>query len=186
MSTSVRPGAAAPSAKLGSVSEVTIQAISALAAAVAALAALASVLQTRRIIKAAALPQMLVEIAHVRPPGTLAVELHNAGGGVARSVWFGAAVDGQLAINGAALFLRPGQSATFGTNIRPMSPSGIAEGVVVWRDPTNRVYASDFAGKRVRLRGRRGESPSLQDAWNRLCPSVPIAALERKHAYRGT
>lgn len=128
-------------------SDAEVQTIGAIAAAIAALASLASVWQTRRIIKAAALPELLVEIAHVRPQGTLAVEVHNAGGGIARDVWFAIAADGQLAMDSAAMFLRSGQSANFGTDIRPASLSGKAVGVVMWRSSSNHVYASNFMGK---------------------------------------
>jgi hypothetical protein len=155
-----------------------LQLIGTVAAAVAAVASLMSVLQSRRVIRDASLPALRAEVVYVDPPGSLAIEIHNVGGGIARAVWMLVAIEDRYVKTGVAAFLRPGESTSIGTDVKPASRSSIAAGVFVWRDASEHIHAWSLRGETIRLRVQDGEGVTAAEAWRRLYPDRDLKELK--------
>lgn len=162
--------------------------ITAAAAAVAAIASWASVIQSRRVIRAAALPDLRAGVQYVQPglpsaKATLAIEIHNGGGGTARDVGLLVVCESQSAATSVASFLRPRESAYFGTNMTPSSASSRVLGLLLWRDSSETIHAWSLDGRQQTLGGRRA-AISLSEAWERFYPDRPLRPLKRCQAFR--
>jgi hypothetical protein len=166
-----------------------LQVIAAVAGTVAASASLFSVLQSRRVTRDAVLPALRAEVVCVQPQGPagegrLAIEIHNAGGGIAQSVWFMVALEGRYAMSDVAAFMRPGESANFGTDIKPSMKNRSVSGIVIWRDTFEKVHARSLQGRQAPLQSRDNPTPSAVDAWDRFYPDQPLSAMEQVKTYR--
>jgi hypothetical protein len=154
-------------------------------AATAALASWAAVVQSRRLIRDSRLASLHIEVSRVvgsgAVNGTAAITILNAGNALATRVGFvvasGEAV-AQASLPGG--FLRPGDSASFGTDMRL---SDDFQAVVYTRSPDGDEYVWDHHGERRQLKPK-SRLPTFEEILGRFYPEIDISGRRRASVLR--
>ncbi len=114
---------------------------------------------------------------------TLGISINNAGGGLAKKVGFVLMVDEEYAFGWPADgFLRPGESLSFGTELRATDEG---RGVVYCRGQDERDYFWNLDGE-PRSRERGEKFPGAEEIIRTFYPDTDFASLRQVVSRRGS
>lgn len=162
-----------------------IQLVATLIAAAAAVASWASVVQSRRLLRESRLPALHIEVSRVvgagAVDGTMAVTILNAGAGLATRVGFIVVAPAQFAQTSLpGGFLPPGESASFGSNMRIDDEF---QATVYARSQDGVQYVWNHHGERRRLKPK-GPLPTFEEILGCFYPDTDFSGRRQASVLR--